>query len=151
VRAGRGALRLGTPGFPYPAVAGQTREAVRCHASRPATRGDLAGGVRSAFGSRVQGWFDVEDGSLVQCLQWPLALLSFGENWHSLHHSDRPAHGTVSTGSRSTSPPERSGSLSASAGQPTCAGLLQAGSTTAGGAPGETGKTRPWCRPGSGS
>src|SRR5579863_8259880 len=96
-----GHARLPLPG----SSRANTGEAVRCHASRPATRGDLAGGVRSAFGSRVQGWFDVEDGSLVQCLQWPLALLSFGENWHSLHHSDRPAHGTVSTGSRSTSPP----------------------------------------------
>jgi fatty-acid desaturase len=35
---------------------------------------------------------------------WPLAVMSFGESWHNLHHADPRARGTACSAARSTSP-----------------------------------------------
>jgi stearoyl-CoA desaturase (delta-9 desaturase) len=53
---------------------------------------------------------------------WPLALLSFGESWHNLHHADPTSarHGVDRANSMLT--PGSSGSSSGSAGPPTSAG-----------------------------
>lgn len=36
---------------------------------------------------------------------WPLAIVSFGESWHNVHHAITPALVMTCSAARSTSPP----------------------------------------------
>jgi hypothetical protein len=78
---------------------------------------------------------------------WPLALLSFGESWHNMHHSD-PTCARHGVDRHQINPPQPlSRYSSALAGQPTYAGPLRPGSTITAGSSRWIGETRFWPRP----